>query len=203
MGDVTRIGHQHNVRLRAAARALEGHRGKNPFLDVLLDAGADEFRLPLGSKVVGYAAQERALLELFRSLAPLLPKAPRVGPSAFGTIVLESESGGTWHVTLRYGVKPSISIRKRVWVEVPLGSVKPLKPTSASRATPGELRYVTSEGDFVALRVAHATLHTRRGSAGDRGRATKKTFPVAWRAEAALERAAAALRAKGYRLARV
>lgn len=192
---------ERNVRVAGALKACASLRGRNVFLDHALDAG--RVRLPEGTRLIGYPVQEQAFLVFLATLAPHLPRAPKMGSASYGELTLRSESGATWHVWLQYGDRPEVRVRRLAWIDVPMRGVRPLevRPATGARAKAGpkETLYVDPEGSFVALRVAGATLHTRRGHAGEKGRSSKKVYAHRWQADAALERAAKALRKSGYR----
>lgn len=201
MSDATRIVIQRNVRLAAALRACAMLRGQNVFLDHALDSGGAGLRLPARTRLVGYPAQEKAFLVFLKTLEPHLPRTPTVGPGSTGELVLHAESGAKWHVAFRYGKSPEIRVRTLAWLDVPTKAIQPLAsaPRAVTASGRSEILLVDPDGSFVALRVAATTVHMRRGSAGEKGRVSKKVYAHRWQAEAALERAMKTLRARGFR----
>lgn len=197
MGTATAVVSEKNVKLRGALEACAGLRGLNAFLDHALDAG--RIHLPEETKLVGYAAQERAFLVFLKTLEPHLPKSPERGPRSRGELLLRSETNETWLIIFRYGARPQIAVRRLAWLGVPLGKVRPLRAGKGAREVKGT-RLVDPSGDFVVARVEGNRLIVVRGAAGSRGKEVTQTFAHPKQATAALDRLLSALRRKHFRL---
>ncbi|GEN13507.1 hypothetical protein SAMN05443572_1026 [Myxococcus fulvus] len=205
MGESTTLAGARNVRVTAAFwTKCAPLLGNNVFLDLALvrrTAWGDlDLSLPEGTRLIGYAKQEKDYLVFLKTLEPFLPRSPSTGLKGWGEAAFESTGGGRWRVVFQYGPKPEIRVRYQVWAIKPVSSIRALSRAKSTRAArPDEERlFVDAKTDFKGVALVGRELWVREGSLGEPGRGKRTAFKDEKKARAAADALIAKLRKQGF-----